>query len=487
MGNRTLKAGLFAALAAGALWVLPMSAWAAPVFPEGISADGESLAGKTWEDALHTAEEKVKDQAGISVALTIEDKKAETTAGELGFHWSNQDEAEKELKSYVGGSLIRQYMNKKDLEKAPVDVSIKTAADPDKIRDFVDTHCDGVLAQPQDASIRRENGAFVITESVLGKVVDADATASALDTAFEGLKDSNGEISVQAVIIEEQPAITSDDLKTIEDVLGTCTTDFSSSGAARSKNLQVGSGKINGTVLLPGETLSGYGAMAPFTLENGYASAGAYENGRVVDSVGGGVCQIATTLYDASLYAELEITQRQNHSMSVSYVKPSMDAAIAGTYKDIKVTNPYDTPIYIEAGTSGKTLTFTIYGKETRPANRTIQYVSETLSVTDPGETVVQDASLAPGARVRVQAGHKGIRSRLWKCVYIDGVEQEKTLLYTDTYNASKAIYHVGPAAPAPAPAETTTPETTQVEPTPDQGPKGPGEIGPDSQNPAAG
>ncbi len=58
---------------------------------------------------------------------------------------------------------------------------------------------------------------------------------------------------------------------------------------------------------------------------------------------------------------------------------------------------------------------------------------------------------------------------------------------YTDTYNASKAIYHVGPAAPAPAPAETTTPETTQVEPTPDQGPKGPGEIGPDSQNPAAG
>ena len=89
--------------------------------------------------------------------------------------------------------------------------------------------------------------------------------------------------------------------------------------------------------MLPGETLSGYGAMAPFTLENGYASAGAYENGRVVDSVGGGVCQIATTLYDASLYAELEITQRQNHSMSVSYVKPSMDAAIAGTYKDIKV------------------------------------------------------------------------------------------------------------------------------------------------------
>ena len=425
MGNRTLKAGLFAALAAGALWVLPMSAWAAPVFPEGISADGESLAGKTWEDALHTAEEKVKDQAGTSVALTIEDKKAETTAGELGFHWSNQHEAEKELKSYVGGSLIRQYMNKKDLEKAPVDVSIKTAADPDKIRDFVDTHCDGVLAQPQDASIRRENGAFVITESVLGKVVDADATASALDTAFEGLKDSNGEISVQAVIIEEQPAITSDDLKTIEDVLGTCTTDFSSSGAARSTNLAVGAGKINGRVLMPGEVISGYECLQPFTLENGYKTAAAYENGQVVDSIGGGVCQIATTLYDAALQAEMEIVQRQNHSMIVTYVKPSMDAAIAGTYKDIKIKNNYSTPVYIEGYTSGKKLTFTLYGKETRPSNRQVEYVSETIGTTNPGEPqMITDKSLAPGAKVKVQSAHTGYKSRLWKVVTVDGVEQ---------------------------------------------------------------
>ena len=360
MGNRTLKAGLFAALAAGALWVLPMSAWAAPVFPEGISADGESLAGKTWEDALHTAEEKVKDQAGISVALTVEDKKAETTAGELGFHWSNQDEAEKELKSYVGGSLIRQYMNKKDLEKAPVDVSIKTAADPDKIRDFVDTHCDGVLAQPQDASIRRENGAFVITESVLGKVVDADATASALDTAFEGLKDPNGEISVQAVIIEEQPAITSDDLKTIEDVLGTCTTDFSSSGAARSTNLAVGAGKINGRVLMPGEVLSGYECLQPFTIENGYKTAAAYENGQVVDSIGGGVCQISSTVYNAVKNAGLTVIQRNPHSMPVNYLPKGLDAAIAAGSKDLKFRNDYTTPVVLYTDTSNKHLTVNV-------------------------------------------------------------------------------------------------------------------------------
>lgn len=468
MGNRTLKAGLFAALATGALWVLPMNAWAVPVFPEGISTDGESLAGKTWEDALHTAEEKVKKQADVSVVLNVEDKQAETTAEELGIHWSNQDEAEKELKSYIGGSLIRQYMNQKDLEKTPVDIQVQTAADPDKIREFVDTHCDGVLTQPQDASIRRENGAFVITESVLGKVVDADATASALNTAFEGMKNAGDAISVKAVITEKQPAITSDDLKTISDVLGTCTTDFSSSGAARSTNLAVGAGKINGRVLMPGEVISGYECLQPFTLENGYKTAAAYENGQVVDSIGGGVCQIATTLYDAALQAEMEIVQRQNHSMIVTYVKPSMDAAIAGTYKDIKIKNNYSTPVYIEGYTSGKKLTFTLYGKETRPSDRQVEYVSETVGTTDPGEPqLITDNSLAPGARVKVQSAHTGYKSRLWKVVTVGGVEQERTLLNEDTYNASKAIYRVGPAqaAPAPVPEQTapvTTPETTE-------------------------
>ena len=233
--------------------------------------------------------------------------------------------------------------------------------------------------------------------------------------------------------------------------------------------------------LMPGEVLSGYECMHPFTLENGYKTATAYENGKSVDSIGGGVCQISTTLYNASLYAELEIVQRQNHSMSVSYVKPSMDAAIAGTYKDLKVKNPYDTPIYVEGYTKGKTLTFTIYGKETRPSNRTLEFESETLSTTPSPTQEIQDPSLPAGQRVKVESGHTGLKSKLYKCVYVDGQLQERTLLNSDTYNASKTVYRVGtgvaapavttpvaPAAPAEteaaAPAETAAPETQAPE-----------------------
>jgi hypothetical protein len=164
--------------------------------------------------------------------------------------------------------------------------------------------------------------------------------------------------------------------------------------------------------------------------------------------------------------------------MVVGYVKPSEDAAIAGTYKDIKFTNNYSTPIYVEGYTSGSTLTFTIYGKETRPLNRTFEFVSETLSVTDPGAPKeVMDPAMPPGSRKQVQSAHRGIKSRLWKIVYVDGAEQSREILHTDTYNPSKAIIKVGPAAPVMAdPVQPTqapeivTDPSEEPEETPDTG-----------------
>ena len=247
---------------------------------------------------------------------------------------------------------------------------------------------------------------------------------------------------------------------------GTCTTSFQTSGANRSNNIVVGASRLNNLIVLPGQTVSVSDTILPRTRANGYKEAGVYVNGAHTSGLGGGVCQIATTLYDAALQAEMEIVQRQNHSMIVTYVKPSMDAAIAGTYKDIKIKNNYSTPVYIEGYTSGKKLIFTIYGKDTRPSGRQVEYVSETVGTTNPGEPqMITDNSLAPGAKVKVQSAHTGYRSRLWKVVTVDGVEQERTLLNEDTYNASKAIYRVGPAqaAPVPAPepqAPATTPET---------------------------
>lgn len=444
-------------LAAGLLIASPVYAKEKTI-PDGIYVGEFNLGGMTKEEAEQKVKGHIDGLEDQTITLDVEGTTFQTTAKELGFYWSNTDAVKEAAEHAVSGNLIEQYMGMKDLLKEPVNIPLETAVDEARVEVFIREKCADITGEPQNATITRENGAFVITPGISGKVVDIAATKKVLDEALTGM---TGPVSAKAVVAVKEPDISEADLSTIGDVLGTFSTDFSSSGAARSKNLANGASKINGHVLMPGETLSGYDCMNPFTTGNGYFTAAAYENGQVVDSVGGGVCQIATTLYNASLQAELEIAQRQNHSMIVTYVKPSMDAAIAGTYKDIKVTNNYSTPIYVEGGTNGRTLTFTIYGKETRPANRQVTYVSETISVTDPGAPTERvDHSLAPGAQKRIQSSHKGMKSRLWKVVTVDGAETERTLLHTDTYNASKAIVLVGPSdSAAVAPVEGILPD----------------------------
>ena len=413
-------AGMTAILSAGLVWLAPVFTLADERIPDGVSVGAVSLSGLTEEEAEKQIESYVNEKLNQDITFVVNGTEAKSDAQTLGVAWDNQDEVAEAIQgTELKGNLVKRYMKKKDLEVNPVKIELDLSVDQDKVSSFVSEKCGSAVAGAVDA--------------------------------------------------------------TIKDVLGTFSTSFATSGASRSTNLAVGAGKINGHVLMPGEVLSGYECMHPFTLENGYKTATAYENGKSVDSIGGGVCQISTTLYNASLYAELEIVQRQNHSMSVSYVKPSMDAAIAGTYKDLKVKNPYDTPIYIEGYTKGKTLTFTIYGKETRSSNRTLAFESETLSTTPSPTQEIQDPSLPAGQRGKVESGHTGLKSKLYKCVYVGGQLQERTLLNSDTYNASKTVYRVGtgvaapaettpvaPAAPAEteaaAPAETAAPETQEPE-----------------------
>ncbi|MDR7814590.1 VanW family protein [Lacrimispora sp.] len=455
MKKKTLSMSLAAIVIAAGIGFLSPAYAMADTLPDGIYVGEYNLGGMTEEEASQKIQDLVNEMENQKITLIVDGQPVETIAKDLGFHWSNPEAVSQAASSWQGGNLIKRYLNKKDIEQNHVIIPLETALDDGSVASFVAEKCAQGVMEPKNATITRDKGVFVVTPSAIGKTVDVAATKQALDAALaNGLKEP---VTATAVVVEVKPAITTDDLITIKDVLGTFSTSFSSSGASRSKNLQVGAGKINGHVLMPGETLSGYECMHPFTVENGYATASAYENGQVVDSIGGGVCQIATTIYNAVLRAELEVAQRQNHSMIVGYVKPSEDAAIAGTYKDIKFTNNYSTPIFVEGYTSGKTLTFTIYGKETRPANRTFDFVSETLSVTDPGAPKeIVDTTMPPGSRSQVQSAHKGMKSRLWKVVYVDGVEQSREILHTDTYNPSKAIIKVGPAAPAVAvPAET--------------------------------
>ena len=135
--------------------------------------------------------------------------------------------------------------------------------------------------------------------------------------------------------------------------------------------------------------------------------------------------------------------------MIVSYVKPSMDAAIAGDYKDLKFVNNLDLPIYIEGYTVGKNVYFNIFGHETRPENRVVTYESEVISQQDPGIQFVGTADPVGYVSV-VQGKHVGYVARLWKVVTVDGVEESREIFNKSTYRASPKIVNVGTASGDP-------------------------------------
>ena len=188
------------------------------------------------------------------------------------------------------------------------------------------------------------------------------------------------------------------------------------------------------------------------------------ENASIAGAFGGGICQVSTTLYNAVLRAELKVTERSNHSMTVHYVPLSADAAISGTDKDLKFTNNLDHPVYIQGVAGGSSITFTIYGKEYRAKNRKVEYESETVSTRGPSEKVIKDNTMEEGKRVVESSGRTGYTARLWKVVYIDGKETKRTQVNSSSYMSTPSVVRVGTKKKVvPKPTTEKGKETTKA------------------------
>lgn len=400
-----------------------------------------SVGGMTQEEAEDAVNAYVDGLADQTVVLSANEGTIEATVSDLGLD-EDVDAAVAEAMEYgKTGNLIERYKAAKDLEHEDKVLPLVMTVDEDKAKDYLNEHVSEVNQEAVNYGLTHENGAFQIVDGKNGMEVDVDASVQALSDYFA--QGWTGNASVDLVVEVTEPLGTKEELEKVQDVLGQFSTNYSSSASGRKKNVKNGAGKINGSVIYPGETFSVYETVSPFSAENGYALAGSYENGTTVETYGGGICQVSTTLYNAVIRAELEVVERYGHSMIVGYVDPSSDAAIAGTYKDLKFKNNTDAPIYIEGYADGATIGFTIYGEETRPANRTVSFVSETTSTTQP--TVQYKATGASiGTFSKVQSSHVGKTAQLWKVVTVDGVEQSRELFNKTTYKMSPTIYEVG-------------------------------------------
>lgn len=434
------------------------------VIPSKVYIGEVAVGGMTEEEAKEAViMGEVNDKLESQITLRAGENEMTVSAAELGVEWSNTNVVEDAVMIGKVGNLIQRYKDMKDLEHEDKVYDIEYGIDDETLTEWLDTYAAEMNQEPVEYKLKREDGDFIIVDGQEGIAVDVEESVASVVSYFEEeWEGTDGIVSLAANVVE--PRVAKEDLESIQDVLGSFSTDFSDSAAGRVVNVKNATSKIDGTVLYPGEEFSVHDAIAPLTADNGYELAGSYENGTTVESYGGGVCQVSTTLYNAVIRAELEITERFAHSMIVSYVKPSMDAAIAGDYKDLRFKNSLDTPIYIEGYSSGGILYFNVFGKETRPANRKVTFESQTTSQTDPTPKFV--ASGDPiGSIVKTQSAHIGKTATLWKIVTVDGVETSREEFNTSKYNPSPSIYSVGTAsANAEAVAEMNAAIATQDE-----------------------
>ena len=183
-----------------------------------------------------------------------------------------------------------------------------------------------------------------------------------LDEAKNMLKEEQDEYVVPLKVL--YPSVTTNMIGTeaFPDLLSEFSTKYAASNKNRTTNLILAAKKINGTVLMPGETFSYNKVVGARTIQAGYKEAPIYVSGRVEDGIGGGICQITTTLYNAVVYANLDIVERSNHQFVPSYAGPSRDATVVYGAIDFKFKNNRDYPIKITCSVSGGIANFKIWG-----------------------------------------------------------------------------------------------------------------------------
>ena len=358
------------------------------VICEGVYVESINVSGMTKEQAKEAVQTHVTKLSERLLEVDVNGKIVNTTLSALGFGCDTDKLIEQAFSLGKDGNFFTNSAKVKALKKNPQIYTLEFTYDEKALKKFVKNTCGKQCVNAKNSKIKMENGNLVYTEARDGVSVDVDATIETIKTQLKEQEDADV-VKAQAVVAIQKATVTKELASRCKDKLGKFSTIYSTGNISRSKNVANAARLINGTVVYPGETFSVHDAISPMTEENGYYAAASYSNGQVVDSIGGGVCQVSTTLYNAVLRAELEIVERSPHSMVVTYVKPSMDAAIAGDYKDLKFRNNTDVPIYIEGAAYSGTIYFNIYGEETRSSDRTLSFEAEILEEIKPGKDKV--------------------------------------------------------------------------------------------------
>ncbi|WP_368489819.1 VanW family protein [Clostridium sp. BJN0013] len=332
--------------------------WDNLIYPK-VSINNIDLSGKTKTEAENIVKAAYSDEIQNKKIIVIaEDKEYELSYSNLSAKY-NVSEVVNQAYSYgKDTNIFKKYkiLNSPD----PVNYTLKFTYNEKPVETFIDDIEKQINLDPINASLKMGSVGFIINPDQNGIELNKEALKKELTSKIDGSVGKN--LSVKAELKSIEASIKAEELESVDTLISSFSTNYGSiSSSERANNIGLATGSINGYIVMPGDTFSFNGVVGERTAAKGYQAAPVIIGDKLEAGLGGGICQVSSTLYNAVNNAGLPSVERTHHTLPVHYVKEGMDATVDYGNIDYKFRNDFKYPIYIEGYTSGGNIVFNLY------------------------------------------------------------------------------------------------------------------------------
>lgn len=428
-----------------------VSQWDNKIYP-GIVVEGLDLSNKTKEEAT----ELIKENFNASTSNRIIKVQADDEILEIKY---DDLSPEYNVEEAVNGAMeygkdhnvfVKNFIIKNGAEK---NIPMHFKYDDKKLSKYEEDLRNLVNREPKNATIEIDGDNITAVDGVKGRKIKVDNINEAIKDGINGIVKDNMVVELPVEIIK--PKISKEDISKINGKIATFTSDYASNSTNnRAKNVEIATNKVNNTLLMPGDVFSYNDIVGERSVEKGFRNAPTFEGSKVVDGIGGGICQVSTALYRAVMKAGIKSIERTNHSMKPSYSPLGLDAVVAWGILDYKFKNTYNSPIFIEGITSkDRKIIFNIYGNKEEVGNKTYDLVAGPVTTIPATVKSIDDPNLEQGKTIIEKKPVNGYRVSSYLVTTENGQEVNRELINTDNYVKSDGITKVG-TKPKPVPEE---------------------------------
>lgn len=418
----------------------------------GVNVQDIPLGGLTKTEAQAKIIAHYQDKLGNQPLITIQGKEQtwEIKPADIDFLINTEQTAESAYQVGRENNLFKRLWTRIKSAQSGISIPYAVLYHQDKLKTIIAKIAVSSARDTEDAHCQIKNGIVTIVPEKIGHTLHTEELKTILQ---KNLSAMTLPVKLPLPLTEVQPKIIAAELKKMDRILAAYTTSFNHYNTNRSENIKISANSINHLLVKPDEVVSFNDLVGLRVAEAGFKEAPVIIEGKTVPDIGGGVCQVSSTLYNAILLADLKPVERTPHFHPLGYVPIGLDATVADNLLDFKFKNSLSSSIYIVTQIVEGDLTIFVLGNAANLSESQISLTATIDKELPPKTTVEYDATLAAGKQIVKEEGLTGYIVSSYRIKSLNGQEISRELLYTDEYSPEDKMITIGTkASPSVAP-----------------------------------